>query len=54
MYKLINWFPFNNTKTGKVNICNEGAILIKCKIRSNGDNNTLKISAGGYSVIASL
>lgn len=41
MYKLINYFPFNNTISGKVRICNEGSILYKCKIHSKGAGNIL-------------
>jgi acetyltransferase-like isoleucine patch superfamily enzyme len=47
LYKIINFLPFNNKKHGKVNIYNEGSILIKCKIYGNGTRNILKLRRGG-------
>lgn len=49
LYKLINCLPFNNKKRGKVDILNNGAVLLKCSIRSSGLGNKLIIRGGGIS-----
>lgn len=48
VYKLINAFPFNNKRKGKVQIENDGAILLHCKIISSGTGNRLILRGGGY------
>ena len=46
MYWLINVIPFNNSiKHKKTKLVNNGAVLIKCKIRSRG-NNTIILHKG--------
>ncbi len=48
MYRFIQYFPFNNTfPLRKISIQNEGAILLRCKIVSNGQNNTILFHPGG-------
>lgn len=45
-YSLINNLPFINKKRGRVIIDNDGAVLIGCKIISDGSNNNLKLKKG--------
>lgn len=46
LYWLINILPFNNTiRARKTKFINEGATLLKCKIKSYG-NNTIILHAG--------
>lgn len=47
LYKLINCFPFNNKRKGKIRIENDGAILLQCKIISTGIGNRLILRGGG-------
>lgn len=47
-YRLINHIPIvNNRKKGKVEISNSGSILVKCVIKSIGNNNKLVFGKGG-------
>ena len=54
LYKLINYIPFNNKRKGKIKIQNDGAILLHCKIKSSGTDNSLILHGGGYTLIARL
>lgn len=53
LYRIINAFPFNNRRRGKVHILNNGAVLLKCRIQSTGNGNKL-ILRGGYSATVNL
>ncbi len=48
LYKLINHFPFNNKRKGKIKIQNDGAILWHCRITSYGVGNHLILRDGAY------
>ena len=47
LYQCINSFPFNNKKRGKINVVNDGAILLKCRMHSTGVGNKLIFREGG-------
>ena len=51
LYKLINCFPFNNKRKGKIHIENEGKILLHCRIISTGTGNRLILRGGGREVL---
>ena len=53
LYKLINHIPFNNKRKGKIQIVNDGSILMHCKIISTGTENRL-VFRGGYTETVSL
>ena len=47
LYRIINAFPFNNRRRGKVHILNNGAVLLKCRIQSTGNGNKLILRGEG-------
>lgn len=47
LFRFINSFPFNNKKHGKIEVLNNGAILLNCRIYSTGIGNKLILSRGG-------
>lgn len=53
LYRVVNHLPFNNRKKGKVEIENDGTILLRCRIKSTGDGNRL-ILRGVYVETVSL
>ena len=47
LYKLINCFPLNNRKHGKLDVVNAGSRLINCRSRRTGTGNKLIFHRGG-------
>ena len=46
-FVIINHLPFNNKFKGKTRIVNNGALLINCRIISQGTENSLILEKGG-------